>query len=266
MSNSEDAGKYKIENQQMVLGQVIGDYATVYMNGLVNSPTVPVESVWNVPHRQNPFFTGRENIITRLHERLTTTKGVTHSQAQAISGLGGIGKTQTAVEYAYRYGEEYQFVLWANANSRKTLISDFVAIADLLNLPEKSIRDHNLIVNAVKRWMQSNSEWLLILDNADPSLIEAFVPAARGGHVLLTTRTQATGGVVQHIELDKMSLEEGALFLLRRANMITPNEQDKLLAEEKIAEAKEITNIMDGLPLALDQAGAYIEETQLQPH
>src|SRR2546423_2482140 len=109
-------------------------------------------SVWNVPFRRNPFFTGREDVLIHLHDVLISGKTAALTQAQAISGLGGIGKTQTSLEYAYRYRYDYQTVLWAKADTRETLVSDFVAIAGLLNLPEKNEQYQNRIVAAVKRW------------------------------------------------------------------------------------------------------------------
>jgi hypothetical protein len=124
-------------------------------------------TVWTVPYSRNPFFTGRERLLTLLHDNLTTTKAAVLTQAQAISGLGGIGKTQTAVEYAHRYRDEYRFVLWASATTRETLIADFVTLADVLDLPEKNEQDQNITVAAVKRWLAQHDGWLLILDNAD---------------------------------------------------------------------------------------------------
>ncbi len=217
---------------------------------------------WNVPSRRNPYFTGREDLLTRLHEFLHSGKATALTQPQAISGLGGIGKTQTAVEYAYRYRGDYQAVLWASAASRETLISDFVALAAVLQLPERDLADQGVVVAAVKRWLASNKGWLLILDNADDLELAAdFIPLASSGHLLLTTRAQSTGAIAKSLEVEKMEQAEGALLLLRRAKKLAagaPLEQatapDRSLAEAIVRE-------LDGLPLALDQAGAYIEET-----
>jgi hypothetical protein len=136
--------------------------------------------LWNVPYRRNPYFTGREDLLTRLHALLHSGKTAALTQPQAISGLGGIGKTQTAVEYAYRSRDDYQAVLWASAASRETLISDFVALAALLQLPERDLADQGIVVAAVKRWLASNKGWLLVLDNADDlELAAEFMPPGR---------------------------------------------------------------------------------------
>ena len=219
-------------------------------------------SLWNVPYRRNPYFTGREDLLTRLHELLHSGKAAALAQPQAISGLGGIGKTQTAVEYAYRYHGDYQAVLWASAATRETLISDFVTLAALLQLPERDLADQGVVVAAVKRWLASNKGWLLILDNADDLELAAdFMPLASSGHILLTTRAQSTGAIANSLEVEKMAQPEGALLLLRRAKKLAAGAplERATASDRSLAEA--VVRELDGLPLALDQAGAYIEET-----
>ena len=218
--------------------------------------------LWNVPYRRNPFFTGREDVLKRLHDALKSGKAAALTQPLAISGLGGIGKTQTAIEYAYRYRDEYQAVLWVRADFREVLVSDFMAIAELLNLPEKDEQDQNRIISAVKRWLNEQSEWLLLLDNVEnPEMVEEFIPSAGKGHTLLTTRAQTMGTIAQAIEIEKMELEEGALFILRRAKIIEKDAPLDNVSYAHWTKAKAISQVMDGLPLALDQAAAYIEET-----
>ena len=218
--------------------------------------------IWNVPHMRNLYFTGRDAVLTYLHEILTTRSTVALMQPQAISGLGGIGKTQTAIEYAYRYRTEYNAVLWSRADSVQALVSGFVVLADLLQLPEKELEDQQRIVNAVKRWLQTHTRWLLILDNADDlELIYDFLVSG-DGHILLTTRSSATGPHIIGIELEKMGLEEGTLLLLRRSKRIAQESPLESVTELERSQAEMICALMDGLPLALDQAAAYIEENQ----
>ncbi len=218
--------------------------------------------LWNLPYRRNPFFTGRRAILKQLHETLAAGGKVALTQLQAISGLGGIGKTQTAVEYAYRYRKDYQAVLWARADTAETLVADLVNIARLLGLPEKDEQDRGSVVEAVKRWLEQARDWLLILDNVDDlDLVRAFLPAQYGGHVLLTTREQVIGTLAPQIRLGEMNLKEGAFFLLRRVKLIAPDTLPEAIPGHEWKIATTLVEMLAGLPLALDQAGAYIEET-----
>lgn len=219
--------------------------------------------LWNVPHRRNFYFTGREDVLAHLYTVLNDRKAAALNQAQAISGLGGIGKTQIAVEYAYRYRKHYQAVFWINASSHDAFSADFVALTTLLSLPEQRDQDQDIVVRAVKRWLSSDPHWLLILDNLDSlRLIDEFLPPDAAGDVLITTRQQALGTIAQSIEVEKMEKAEGVKFLLRRAKLLGPDTAPDQLTPEQQAQATEIVSLLDGLPLALDQAGAYIEETR----
>lgn len=222
-----------------------------------------VQPIWNVPYRRNPFFTGREEIITHLYTVLSNSRTAALTQAQAISGLGGIGKTQIAVEYAYRYRDNYLAVFWINASTHEVLSADFASLATVLDLPEKHEQDQDTIVRAVKRWLTTHTEWLLILDNVDmPEMVIDFLPVNVTGDMLLTTRLQALGTLAQSIEVEKMGPDESMTFLLRRIKALAPGASLDRAMEENQAQAIEIIAEMDGLPLALDQAGAYIEETR----
>lgn len=221
-----------------------------------------LSDVWQMPYHRNPFFTGREQLLQALYERFTRTQTTARMTTQALCGLGGIGKTQTAIEYAYRYREAYHFVLWIRAASRDTIIADFILIADLLHLPQKDDQDQKRVVAAVKNWLADHSDWLLILDNADDvELAREFLPTKNTGHILLTTRAQAPGVVAEPITVETMNQEEGTLLLLRRVRLLAPNTPIDHASEADSVIAREIVRTMDGLPLALDQAGAYIERT-----
>jgi len=223
-------------------------------------PTLP--PIWDVPYQRNMLFIGRDELLAQLATALQSGEPTALSQPQAISGLGGIGKTQLALEYAYRHRQHYQAVLWTQADTRDALTSSFITLAQLLNLAEKNEQDVNRIIEAVKRWLQRQSEWLLILDNADDlALAKEFVPPAFSGHLLLTTRATATGSFARRLEVDVLSREHGALFLLRRAKILAPDAALEQASEAERTCALGICDELGALPLALDQAGAYIEET-----
>src|SRR5947209_10822090 len=120
--------------------------------------STPPPPIWNVPHRRNPLFTGREDILIHLYTILRSSKAAALTQAQAISGLGGIGKTQVAVEYAYRYRDHYQAIFWINASTRDAISADFVTLAALLNLPEQQEKEQDIVLRAVKRWLSSHTQ------------------------------------------------------------------------------------------------------------
>ena len=227
-----------------------------------SAPRAALPPVWNVPYPRNSFFIGRDEVLERLHAQLQAGQASALSQPQAIIGLGGIGKTQITVEYAYRFHQDYQVVLWARAESTEALTSSYVTIASLLNLPEKEAQEQKITVQAVKIWLQNHSRWLLILDNADDlSLVPAFLPPALGGHLLLTTRAFAVGHLASRLEVDTLSAEQGALFLLRRASLVAPDATLEQVSPHERDLAAQVSQELGGLPLALDQAGAYLEAT-----
>jgi TIR domain/NB-ARC domain len=227
-----------------------------------SAPRAALPTTWNIPYPRNPFFLGRETELLQVRRHLHTGEATALSQPQAISGLGGIGKTQLALEYAYRYHQDYQAVLWAGAESTEALVSSYVSIASLLRLPEREAKEQDITVRAVKTWLLNHRGWLLILDNADElTLLPDFLPPSLGGHLLLTTRAAATGRLAHRLEIETLLPEQGALFLLRRSGLIAPDAplEQALLQERELV--LQISQELGGLPLALDQAGAYLEET-----
>src|SRR6266571_3245145 len=221
----------------------------------------PLPPLWNVPFQRNPFFTEQNDLLFQLAGMLQNEQKTALTQPHALNGLGGIGKTQLALEYAYRHRQDYHAVLWGRADTYETLISTFVSIAHLLDLPQKDEQDQMVIVEAVKAWLADRSKWLFILDAADElALVKEFIPPAFRGHLLLTTRAQVMGRLAHKLEVKVMQPETGALLLLRRAGLIAPGASFEQASPADVTIAKELSEEMGGLPLALDQAGAYIEE------
>src|SRR5260221_6097020 len=220
-------------------------------------------ALFMVPYPPNPFFTGRGDLLSTLALALHTGQSAALSQPQAMSGLGGVGKTQVAIEYAHRHAQDYQAVFWVSAASQETLLSGFAAIADILQLPERYEPDENKSVAAVKRWLQQHRHWLLILDRAeDLSLLLDFLPPTRPGHLLLTTCVQALGGLANRIEVTPLDQSSGTLLLLHRAGLLPLEASLEQAREADLSDAQRLWQELGGVPLALDQAGAFIEEMQ----
>jgi tetratricopeptide (TPR) repeat protein len=212
---------------------------------------------WNIPHERNPDFSGRDDLFDRLAQ--TFERGVEaavvdieRSTRATLHGLGGVGKTQLAVEYAHRHKREYDLVWWLRSDEPATLAGDYADLASELGLVEAESSDQALAIAAVRRWLeQGGCRWLLVFDNVDEfGVLSEYYPQ-RGGHVLATSRNRQWPRTVQRIEVDVLDPNEAAQFLMRRTD------QNDLQAAELLAEE------LGYLPLALAQAGAYTDEVGL---
>ncbi len=203
--------------------------------------------IWNVPHNRNPNFTGRESLLVDLRAALTS--GQPAALTQAISGLGGVGKTQLAVEYAYRHAAEYNLVWWVPSEEPAALAATYAHLAQELQLPEREAADQRAIVQAVRHWLELHPGWLLVFDNApDPDHLREYLPQGATGHVLVTSRNPNWRAVASPLRVPLLPREEAIDFLLKRT------QQDDRAAANHLAEA------LGDLPLALEQAGAYLEQ------
>jgi hypothetical protein len=211
--------------------------------------------LFQVPYARNRYFTGRENVLDALSAALATGKPA--ALTQAIAGLGGVGKTQTAVEFAYRHRNDYRVVLWARADSETSLISEFLKLAEQLNLPERHASDPAHAIAAVQRWLSSTEGYLLVLDNADePELLGPFLPINPKGHILITARAHNLDRC-DPIALEVMEPGEALDFLLQRARRKEPDPAERAAAERLAREE------LGYLPLALEQAAAYIAASEV---
>jgi hypothetical protein len=214
----------------------------------------------NLPYpRLGDLFTGRQEELDALESGETAAI----TQSEAISGLGGIGKTRLAVEYAWRSGSRYAAAWFVRADSPEGLTRNLAALAapDLLNLPHWEAQVEEKTIAAVKRWLREHPGWLMILDNVDtPEAQEAvlqILPALSKGRVLITSRLQNWPASVQKQSLEKLSGSEATQFLLHRT------ESGRAKIQNDAAQAADLAGVLDGLPLALEQAAAYIVRHQM---
>lgn len=220
---------------------------------------------WNVPPA-SPYFTGRDPEVAALQQALADEYA---GGIQAVTGLGGIGKTQLVLEYARRFRGEYRAGLFTRADTELSLLAGLAEIAQALGLAASPSAGACAggapdVLRAVRKWLEEHDGWLLILDNADRlELVDPLgipFPGARG-HVLLTTRAQDTTplGIAQPLHLQKLSREESLRFLVRR---IGRRGADAGPDEQEQEALRQLAEELDHLPLALEQAGAYIAARQ----
>lgn len=202
-----------------------------------------------VPTR-NPHFTGRELLLDDLKARLSSA--VTALVPQALHGLGGVGKTQLAVEFCHRFAHNYDLVLWVPAEQPAIARTALAQLAEKLNLGR--FEDQSQAVAAVLQTLRRGEmyrRWILVFDNADqPEELEALLPDIQGpGHILITSRNQRWSDLAKVLEVDVFTRPESIHLLERRSPGISKADADQLA--EKLGD----------LPLALEQAAAWQAET-----
>jgi TIR domain/Tetratricopeptide repeat/NB-ARC domain len=226
--------------------------------GAAEPPRFPAElpRTWNVPHHPNPYFTGREVLLAEVHTRLTASDRAV--RRVALTGLGGVGKTQLAVEYAYRQRADYDLVWWARAEQPATLLGDYAALAGqaplAADLQLAKDAPQEAAVAAVRAWLERHHRWLLLFDNAaQPQAMMELLPRSGTGHVLLTSRAE-TGWeqLTTPVSVDVLTPADATGLLLARSGDHGP---------AAAATANTLATALGGLPLALEQAGAYVATT-----
>lgn len=212
------------------------------------------ERPFMVPFPQNPYFVGREDTLAALEKALADGKVATLTQV--MHGLGGIGKTQTAVEYAYRHRNDYAAILWTRADDEIALTTGYANIANALELPEAGAQESAVTVAAVKKRRADHGDWLLIVDNADdPEIVPSFLPHTPNGHILITSRARNFRrlGVTTPLTIQPLPEADAVDFLARSTGID--------LSDAGVQKAaKELAQELGYLPLALEQAAAYIQQ------
>jgi tetratricopeptide (TPR) repeat protein len=219
---------------------------------------LPVQS--KAKPRNLPFaplgglFAGRDEDLDDLHTALLEAKGA----PVALCGLGGIGKTRLAIEYAWSRERDYSALLFVSASNGAALNAGLAALTavEIFDLPEREARDDATRITAVLRWLETNPTWLMILDNVDDNAAVAEVaklmPRLKGGHVVVTARASNFPAGVRKLEVSTLDENAAAQFLLDRT------EADRSKSKEDAALAKTLARELGGLALGLEQAGAHI--------
>jgi tetratricopeptide repeat protein/NB-ARC domain-containing protein len=233
-------------------------------DGFMTVPDSPssrrqVPEIWGQVPQRNRNFTGREDILAELWKRQDQPAGkrvtaVVPSDPlpRALQGLGGVGKTAVAIEYAHRHQADYDLVWWIRADQFPLIRSSLAALAERLKLEAARASGIEVAAAAVLEALRRGepySRWLLIFDNADePDELLDIIPQGPGD-VLITSRNNRWQSVFDTVQLNVFARDESKAFLMKRA--------PKGLTE---SDADRLADKLGDLPLALEQAGAVQAE------
>ena len=211
-----------------------------------------------VPHKPNssPLFVGREDILNKLQKifiHCGDSKSIRHSCL--LWGTGGVGKTQICLKFIEEMSDRFSYVFWVDASSVERIT---MSLRGMSSIPAAQALGVDGSVESVLQWMSViQEEWLIMFDNADEPpvhVVTKFIPPGNRGNILITSRNRSMGRAISFknvIEINEME-EVDAITLLLKASYLDAS-------AEHIEAAKNIVTELGCLPLAVDQAGAYIE-------
>jgi hypothetical protein len=206
------------------------------------------------------LFKGREGFLQTLHTALSRAGAGTAAAVtgKALHGLGGVGKTRLAIEYALRHADEYSALLFVRADTPERLDAGLAALAghDILDLKKQEAREDPVKISAVLAWLEQRPVWLMIVDNVDDrtaaAAVEKLLPKLFSGRVLITGRMTNFSAAVEMLPLDVLEIGDATEFLLERTK------GRRAGAPEDAALTQELAEKLGRLALGLEQAGAYI--------
>ena len=201
---------------------------------------------WNVATR-SAVFSGRDRLLAQVRQQLA---GGSPVAVQAMYGMGGVGKTLLAVEFAHRFAGDYDLVWWVDAEQPGPVPEQLASLAVAADLVSADATIP-VAVAAAQKHLRGSGRWLVVFDNAeDPAAIRAFVPEGRGD-VLITSRNPAWSGVAVPVEVDVFTRAESVYLLKRQVQALTGQDADTIAGQ------------LGDLPLAIAQAAGVLAETHM---
>jgi len=240
-------------------------------------------------------FIGRDKDLRQLESFLEPEKGKIRRQLCVVHGLGGLGKTQLAIEYARQNKLRYSSMLWLDGSTEESLVQSILQNAKRIpGQVENGVKQGTTFeeskVQALKllQWfaLDANNEWLLAYDNVDKAYFSAlkkdvdslgsyditeFFPEGDFGSILITTRLQRLSALGKSIHLRKLNRAE-SLDLLENISNKQLNRIEATSDESNntvISLSQDVSDLLkrlDGLPLALVLAGTYLQLTDIKSY
>ncbi|KAI1205232.1 uncharacterized protein F4807DRAFT_471225 [Annulohypoxylon truncatum] len=222
----------------------------------INTSNTPQISLRILPFPQNPRFFGRKTELSQIDKllRVDDSSASSSQKAVALYGIGGVGKTQIALQYAYINTSSWSVILWVSAVSKLQLAEEYHRIAVRAGLVATSnCSNVESSRQLVLDWLASLHEsWLLIFDNVDEEAeLETYWPSGPQGAIIMTTRNPLLTMATTSIGIEPFSTAEGSAFLYSLIAKVPGTR-----GSDHDSEA--ISNRLGGLPLAINQMAAFI--------
>ena len=216
-----------------------------------------IEDKFIVPYQQNPYFTGHKVFLQTLKEKLFTQVPRQYNHRIALYGMGGIGKTQITLQYIYAYRACYDRVYWIRAVDISSLLSGYQTIAREARIPIPAHYTPTEIARAVLVWLRQTGRWLLVIDNLDDiTVVDNLLPEnGPGEHTLISTRNPNSAGIpATGVEVPLLDHDDAVALLSTLSGLpVAPGSPEE-------SQVNEIVRELGHLPLAIEQAGAYVRE------
>ena len=210
-----------------------------------------------VPFQRNPCIKGRADFLEILKDKLKVELPGKHNHRVALHGLGGVGKTQCALEYVYAKKGSYKRIYWISATDETSMLSGYQEIANLVQLPRLQAASPVDVAKAVISWLKQEENWLIVIDNLDDiRIVNGLLPEnGPERHTLITTRNPRTIGIpAEPLQVPLLSPKDSVDLLSTLSNIpVRPDSN-----EEK--QAYEIVEKLGHLALAIDLAAAYVRD------
>ena len=202
----------------------------------------PIERIWGGVPPRNLKFAGREDLLRAVREALA---GRDRAVVQALNGMGGVGKTQVAIEYAHRFDDEYDLVWWVNSEQPELIAEQFALLADKLGCAPAGA-PAAMVQREVLGALHARSRWLLVFDNAEqPDYVADWLPGGTG-HVLITSRAYGWDELAVPVPVDVFTRAESVAILRDRLPGVTAGDADL------------VADAVGDLPLAVAQAAGFM--------
>lgn len=241
-----EANKNAISVGVVSINRIIDKIDPKYTSSIINNNS-NLNDVYkfNIPFSENLNFVGRKDTLKEIHNSLNDIK------IEVLTGMSGIGKTQLALKYIYNNINKYNYIFWINSEDETSIVNSYTDIALELGIITGDEKSERRVIKRFVDWLSKTDKWVMVFDNCEEyDQIFRFMPKIHNGNIIITSKNPNWKELKSPICLEVFTKEEASDFLVKRANVHDEYVED-------------LANKLGYLPLALNQAAAYIDQSKI---